>query len=144
MLLLQLLGPHGRNVVYEEGHEVRSTKDGVSVAKKVDLKDPIENLGVKMAKQAAIKTADNAGDGTTTSTLLAYEMVKEGLTALNNGENAVEIKRNIDSAVNDVVKSLRNTISEEISSEKQLLQVATISANNDEEVGKLITTQWIK
>ena len=83
------LGPHGRNVVYEEGHEVRSTKDGVSVAKKVDLKDPIENLGVKMAKQAAIKTADNAGDGTTTSTLLAYEMVKEGLTALNNGENAV-------------------------------------------------------
>ena len=138
------LGPHGRNVVYEEGHEVRSTKDGVSVAKKVDLKDPIENLGVKMAKQAAIKTADNAGDGTTTSTLLAYEMVKEGLTALNNGENAVEIKRNIDSAVNEVVSSLRNNISEEISSEKQLLQVATISANNDEEVGKLITTAMDK
>ena len=138
------LGPHGRNVVYEEGPEVRSTKDGVSVAKKVDLKDPIENLGVRMAKQAAIKTADNAGDGTTTSTLLAYEMVKEGLTALNNGENAVEIKRDIDKAVKNVVNTLRNNISEEISSENQLLQVATISSNNDEEVGKLITTAMDK
>jgi len=138
------LGPHGRNVVYEEGQEVRSTKDGVSVAKRVDLKDPIENLGVRMAKQAAIKTAENAGDGTTTSTLLAYEMVKEGLTALNNGENAVEIKRDIDKAVRTVVDALRNEGSEEISSENQLLQVATISSNNDEEIGKLITTAMDK
>ena len=138
------LGPHGRNVVYDEDHEVRSTKDGVTVAKKVDLKNPIENLGVRMAKQAAIKTADNAGDGTTTSTLLAYEMVKEGLTALNNGENAVEIKRNMDKAVSNVVSTLRKKISEEISSEKQLLQVATISSNNDEEIGKLITTAMDK
>ena len=138
------LGPHGRNVVYEDGNEVRSTKDGVTVAKRVDLKDPIENLGVKMAKQAAIKTAENAGDGTTTSTLLAYEMVKEGLTALNNGENAVEIKRDIDKAVRTVVDALRNKGSEEISSENQLLQVATISSNNDEEIGKLITTAMDK
>ena len=138
------LGPHGRNVVYEEGHEVRSTKDGVSVAKKVDLKDPIQNLGVRMAKQAAIKTAEDTGDGTTTATLLAYEMVKEGLTALNNGENAVEIKRNIDKAISSVVGTLRSKSSEEISSEKQLKQVATISANNDEEIGKLITTAMDK
>ena len=138
------LGPHGRNVVYEDGYEVRSTKDGVSVAKKVELKDPIQNLGVRMAKQAAIKTAEDTGDGTTTATLLAYEMVKEGLTALNNGENAVEIKRNIDKAISSVVDTLRSKSSEEISSEKQLKQVATISANNDEEIGKLITTAMDK
>ena len=138
------LGPHGRNVVFDEGHEVRSTKDGVTVAKKVELKDSIQNLGVRMAKQAAIKTGEDAGDGTTTSTLLAYEMVKEGLTALNNGENAVEIKRNIDKAVSNVVGNLRKKISEEISSEKQLLQVATISSNNDKEIGKLITTAMDK
>ena len=93
-----------------------------------------------MVKQAAIKTADVAGDGTTTSTLLAREMVKAGLNHLNNGANAVEIKREIDKAVTEVVKSIRKNISEDISSEEQLKQVATISANNDEEVGELIAT----
>ena len=97
-----------------------------------------------MVKQAAIKTADNgAGDGTTTSTLLAREMVKAGLSHLNNGANAVEIKRGIDSAVKQVVRAVRNN-AEEISSEEQLEQIATISANNDPEIGKLIATAMDK
>jgi chaperonin GroEL len=84
------LGPNGRNVVISKVNEYpQSTKDGVTVAKSISLEDPIEELGVQMVKQAAIKTADNAGDGTTTSTLLAQEMVKAGLTHLSNGVNAV-------------------------------------------------------
>ena len=96
-----------------------------------------------MVKQAAIKTADGAGDGTTTSTLLAREMVKAGLSHLNNDANAVEIKRGIDVAVKQVVKSIREN-AEEITSEEQLEQIATISANNDPEVGKLIATAMDK
>ena len=96
-----------------------------------------------MVKQAAIKTADGAGDGTTTSTLLAREMVKAGLSHLNNGANAVEIKRSIDKAVQQVVSTLREN-SENISSEDQLEQIATISANNDPEVGKLVATAMKK
>ena len=139
------LGPNGRNVVIaNQGGYPQSTKDGVTVAKNITLEDPIEELGVQMVKQAAIKTADGAGDGTTTSTLLAQEMVKNGLTHLNNGVNAVSIKREIDSAIKDVVNELRKGISENISSEEQLEQVATISANNDPEVGKLIATAMQK
>ncbi len=139
------LGPNGRNVVIaNQGGYPQSTKDGVTVAKSISLEDPIEELGVQMVKQAAIKTADGAGDGTTTSTLLAQNMVKEGLTSLNNGVNAVTIKREIDAAVKDVVTELRKSISQDISSEDQLEQVATISANNDPEVGKLIATAMQK
>ena len=139
------LGPNGRNVVIaNQGGYPQSTKDGVTVAKSISLEDPIEELGVQMVKQAAIKTADGAGDGTTTSTLLAQNMVKEGLTSLNNGVNAVTIKREIDAAVKDVVTELRKGISQDISSEEQLEQVATISANNDPEVGKLIATAMQK
>jgi len=139
------LGPNGRNVVISKpGEYPQSTKDGVTVAKSINLEDPIEELGVQMVKQAAIKTADNAGDGTTTSTLLAQEMVKNGLTHLNNGVNAVSIKRDIDTAVKDVVNYLRKNISSDISSEEQLEQVATISANNDSEVGTLIATAMQK
>lgn len=139
------LGPNGRNVVISKpGDYPASTKDGVTVAKSIELEDPIEELGVQMVKQAAIKTADNAGDGTTTSTLLAQEMVKAGLTYLNNGVNAVSIKRDIDAAVKDVINELRRNISQDISSEEQLEQVATISANNDLEVGKLIATAMNK
>ena len=135
------LGPNGRNVVIvNEMGQVQSTKDGVTVAKSISLSDNVEEVGVKMVKQAAIKTADNAGDGTTTSTLLAREMVKAGLNHLNNGANAVEIKRGIDAAVKQVVEAIRQQIKEEISSEEQLEQIATISANNDPEVGKLIAT----
>jgi len=133
------LGPNGRNVVIvNEQGQVQSTKDGVTVAKNITLKDNVEEVGVKMVKQAAIKTANIAGDGTTTSTLLASEMVKAGLKHLNNGANAVEIKRGIDTAVKQVVDTLKSNIRENISSEEQLEQVATISANNDIEVGKLI------
>ena len=138
------LGPNGRNVVIANQGVPQSTKDGVTVAKSITLEDPIEELGVQMVKQAAIKTADNAGDGTTTSTLLAQEMVKQGLTHLNNGANAVEIKRGIDAAVKQVIDNIRLEIKEDISSEDQLKQVATISANNDPEVGELIATAMQK
>jgi len=139
------LGPNGRNVIFMKDGSVSSTKDGVSVAKSiVSLEDPIEELGVQMVKQAAIKTADIAGDGTTTSTLLASEMVKQGLTYLNNGANAVEIKRGIDKAVKEVIAHLRENIKENVSSEDQLKQIASISANNDSEVGELIATAMQK
>ena len=139
--VISTLGPNGRNVVISQENDYPiSTKDGVSVAKAITLKDKIEELGVQMVKQAAVKTADKAGDGTTTSTLLAREMVKAGLQHLNNGANAVEIKRGIDRAVKEVIETLTANISEDISSEEQLEQVATISANNDVEVGKLIAT----
>ena len=139
------LGPNGRNVIYTEYGEVRSTKDGVTVAKQIsDLEDPIENLGVQMIKQASIKTANNAGDGTTTSTLLAQAIINEGLSYLDKGANAVEIKRGIDSAVKEVVMCLRKEVSKDITSETQLEQVATISANNDPEIGKLIAAAMEK
>ena len=137
--VVSTLGPNGRNFVYSDGHTVNSTKDGVTVAKQItNVEDPYEDLGVNMLKQAAIKTADKAGDGTTTSTLLARELVKNGIQRLNDGANAVEIKRGIDSAVDIVLKHLK-TKAENISSEDQLEQIATISANNDPKVGKLIS-----
>ena len=138
------LGPNGRNVLidnsgYNELNKPTHTKDGVTVAKNITVDGLIPNLGAQMVKQAALKTADKAGDGTTTSTLLARELVKAGLKHLNNGENAVEIKRNIDKAVNEIVSVIKDNISKEISSEEQLQQIATISANNDVEIGKLIS-----
>jgi len=138
------LGPNGRNVLYTDGHAVYSTKDGVTVAKSISIADPVESLGVELIKQASIKTADAAGDGTTTATLLAQEMVNAGLKHLNNGANAVEIKRGIDAAVKEVINNLRHNISEKISSEEQLKQVAAISANNDSEIGELIATSMEK
>jgi chaperonin GroEL len=143
--VVSTLGPNGRNVVIanEQGYP-QSTKDGVTVAKSITLTDKVEEVGASMVKQAAIKTADVAGDGTTTSTLLAREMVKAGLQHLNNGANAVEIKRGIDKAVKEVVAEIRTVLSEEISSEEQLEQIATISANNDPETGKLIATAMDK
>jgi chaperonin GroEL len=138
------LGPNGRNVVISQpGQAPQSTKDGVTVAKSITLKDPVENLGVEMVKQASVKTANKAGDGTTTSTLLAREMVKAGLSHLNNGVNAVEIKRDIDAAVKQVIETIRTT-SEDVSSEEQLEQIATISSNNDPEIGKMIATAMNK
>tara|TARA_B110000967_G_scaffold109762_1_gene112380 strand:+ start:493 stop:2112 length:1620 start_codon:yes stop_codon:yes gene_type:complete len=138
--VVSTLGPNGRNVVISnpEGYP-QSTKDGVTVAKSISLSDNVEETGVSLVKQAAIQTANLAGDGTTTSTLLAREMVKAGLSHLNNGANAVEIKRSIDTAVKQVTSLLRLN-AEDITSEEQLEQIATISANNDPEVGKLIAT----
>jgi|TARA_B110000438_G_scaffold132806_1_gene128785 chaperonin GroEL len=140
--VVSTLGPNGRNVVLFRGvgEFPQSTKDGVTVAKNVVLADPQEELGVELIKQAAINTANKAGDGTTTSTLLAREMINRGLTALDNKENAVKIKRDIDKTVKEVVSNLRKKISEDISEEGQLEQIASISANNDPETGKLIAT----
>ena len=143
--VISTLGPNGRNAIFIKNGEVVSTKDGVSVAKSIErLEDPIENLGVQMIKQASLKTADKAGDGTTTSTLLTKEMVGLGLKELRGGVNAVEIKRGMDKAVKEVIAFIQKNISEDISSEDQLKQVATISANNDVEIGELIATAMDK
>ena len=138
------LGPNGRNVVIQNEHGVpQSTKDGVTVARAIELEDTVENTGVQMVKQAAIKTAEQAGDGTTTSTLLAREIVNAGMRYSDKGHNVVEIKRGIDKCVKAHVEFLRD-MSQNISNEDQLRQVATISANNDEEVGELIATAMEK
>tara|TARA_R110001592_G_scaffold229_4_gene1268 strand:+ start:831 stop:2537 length:1707 start_codon:yes stop_codon:yes gene_type:complete len=143
--VVSTLGPNGRNVVIERPNQSPiSTKDGVTVAKHIELSDPVENLGVNLVREASLKTADKAGDGTTTSTLIAREMIKDGLKYLANGSNAVEIKRGIDKAVKVVVENLKENISEDISDEHQLEQIATISANNDPEIGKLIATAMDK
>ena len=135
------LGPNGRNVVYrDETGEVRSTKDGVTVAKVISLKDPVQSIAIDMLKQAAINTANSAGDGTTTATLLAQSITTKGLNLLDEGANAVAIKREVDEAVKDVIAYIKENIVEEITSEEQLKQIASISANNDEMVGNLITS----
>ena len=139
--VVSTLGPAGRNVVIYKGvmEAPVSTKDGVTVAKAFVQTNPSEQLGQLLVRQAAMKTGEKAGDGTTTSTLLAREMIKHGLQALDSGENAVKIKRDIDEATSNVIKKLRG-ISEDISGEEQLEQIATISSNNDSETGKLIAT----
>ena len=138
------LGPNGRNVVIQQDQGVpQSTKDGVTVAKSIELEDQVENVGAQMLKQAAIKTADQAGDGTTTSTLLAREIVNAASRYSDKGHNIVEIKRGMDKCVKAHVDFLRE-LSQDISSEDQLRQVATISANNDEEIGELIATSMEK
>ena len=138
--VVSTLGPNGRNVVIFHGSSVapQSTKDGVTVAKSIVLDNPSEELGVLLIKQAAVTTGNKAGDGTTTSTLLAREIIKNGLTSLDNGENATKIKREIDEAVGLIIKELQDNISEDISEEGQLEQIAAISANNDQEIGALI------
>ena len=137
------LGPSGRNVIIEQkmGNPT-STKDGVTVAKSIELEDRVENIGAQLVKQASIKTAEQAGDGTTTSTLLAREIYKRGLESIKD-KNAVDVKRGIDKAVSQVV-DLLDEWSEEITTEEQLQQIATISANNDIEVGELISTAMDK
>ena len=135
------LGPNGRNVLINQGAQgIQSTKDGVTVAKSISLKDPIEDTGAQIVKQASIKTADMAGDGTTTSTLLAAAILTRGMNAIESkGANAVQVKRGIEEAAKEVLAYIKDK-SVDISDEKQLHQVATISANSDEEVGKLITS----
>ena len=138
------LGPSGRNVIIEQdmGNPV-STKDGVTVAKSIELKDKIENAGAQIVKQASIKTAEQAGDGTTTSTLLAQSIYSTGLDRLKAGSNSVDIKKGIEKAVKDVVVFLEHE-SKDITDEEQLKQIATISANNDTEIGELISTAMDK
>jgi len=138
------LGPSGRNVFIEQqGGNPTSTKDGVTVAKEVELEDPIENTGAQAVKQVAIESARLAGDGTTTATLLAREIYSQGLSELENS-NAVEIKRGIDIATKAVIEYLRENYSKEVTEEEQIKQVATISGNNDPEVGNLIATAMDK
>jgi chaperonin GroEL len=139
------LGPYGRNVILGNSMgNPHSTKDGVSVAKEVSLEDKIENTGAQIVRQAAVKTGEQAGDGTTTATVLAREIYNQALDAVSNrSNNAVDIKRGIDKAVKDIVEVLKNK-SQDISNEEQLKQVATISANNDTEIGTLIATAFDK
>ena len=134
------LGPGGRTVlIREQSGEVKVTKDGVTVAKAFHkLEDDIEDLGAQLVKQVSIKSANEAGDGTTTSTLLATELVKEGLKEIRQGSNAVEIKNEIDKIVAEIVQEIK-AMATDISSEEQIKQVATISGNNDPEVGNLIS-----
>ena len=145
--VVSTLGPNGRNVVIAQqgGNLPTSTKDGVTVAKTISLKDPVENLGAQIVKQAAIKTGDSAGDGTTTSTLLTKELFKEGMkyTNISQKHNAVSIKRGMDRASKAVVVALKE-LSTDIASEDQIKQVATISANNDSEIGELIAAAMDK
>ena len=133
------LGPGGRTVlIREQNGEVKVTKDGVTVAKAFHkLEDDIEDLGAQLVKQVSIKSANEAGDGTTTSTLIATELVKQGLKEIRQGVNAVEIKNEIDNIVNQIVEEIKE-LATDVSSEEQIKQVATISGNNDSEVGNLI------
>jgi chaperonin GroEL len=132
------LGPKGRNVVIDKKFGSPTvTKDGVTVAKEVELSDPIENMGAQMVKEVATKTSDLAGDGTTTATVLAQAIYREGLKNVTAGANPMELKRGIDKAVEAVVEELKK-LSTPSAGKKEIAQVGTISANNDQEIGKLI------
>jgi chaperonin GroEL len=139
------LGPKGRNVVIDKSYGGPSiTKDGVSVAKEIELKDPIENMGAQMVKEVASKTSDLAGDGTTTATVLAQAIVKEGLKNVAAGANPMDLKRGIDKAVEAVVADLKKNSEEVGNKSDKIQQVAAISANNDDSIGKLIADAFSK
>ncbi|ACI20456.1 chaperonin GroEL [Thermodesulfovibrio yellowstonii] len=132
------LGPRGRNVVIERKFgSPNVTKDGVTVAKEIDLKEPFENMGAQLVREVASKTSDVAGDGTTTATVLAYAIYKEGLKYVSAGANSMDLKRGIDKAVEAVVEELKK-ISKPVVDKKEIAQVGTISANNDVSIGELI------
>jgi len=132
------LGPCGRTVLIEKEYGAPvSTKDGVTVAKEINLKDPVENMGAQVIKEVSMRAAKQAGDGTTTATVLAAAMYNEGLKHLNAGVNPIEMKRGMDKAVTAIVSELRS-LSTDVSTNDQIRQVATISANNDESVGNII------
>ena len=133
------LGPKGRNVVIGKKFGApQITKDGVTVAKEIELKDPIENMGAQMVKEVASKTADVAGDGTTTATVLAQAIIQAGLKNVAAGANPMDLKRGIDKAVTELVKNLKKISKEVGSDNSKIKQIATISANNDETIGALI------
>ena len=133
------LGPRGRNVVIEKEYgEYHSTKDGVTVAKSIELPDALENAGAQIVKEVAQQTNDEAGDGTTTATVLASSIINQSFAAIEQGSHPIELKRGIDKTVKDIVLSLKKN-SKEISSEEDIKSVATISSNNDFEIGALIS-----
>lgn len=139
------LGPKGRNVVIEKKFGApQVTKDGVTVAKEIELEDPIENMGAQMVKEVASKTADIAGDGTTTATVLAQSIISEGLKMVAAGANPMDLKRGIDKAVSIVVENLKSQSQTVGNDAKKIQQVATISANNDDTIGKLIAEAFLK
>ena len=132
------LGPKGRNVVLEKSFGApRVTKDGVTVAKEIELEDKFENMGAQMVKEVATKTSDVAGDGTTTATVLAQAIVSEGAKSVAAGANPMDLKRGIDQAVHAVVEELKSK-SKKVTSNDEIAQVGTISANGDSEIGKMI------
>src|SRR5574339_1135403 len=133
------LGPKGRNVALDKKHGAPTvTHDGVTVARDIELDDPFENMGAQLLKEAATKTEDVAGDGTTTATVLAQAIVTEGLKNVAAGANPMDLKRGIDKAVKAVIENLRSQSQTVGNDNKKIEQVATISANNDSEIGKLI------
>ncbi|WP_187648121.1 chaperonin GroEL [Nitrosophilus labii] len=132
------MGPRGRNVLIQKSFGAPSiTKDGVSVAKEIELPNTVENMGAQLVKEVASKTADEAGDGTTTATVLAYSIFKEGLRNITAGANPIEVKRGMDKAAEAIVEELKK-IAKEVKDKKEIAQVATISANNDPKIGDLI------
>lgn len=132
------MGPRGRNVLIQKSFGAPSiTKDGVSVAKEIELKDTIENMGAQLVKEVASKTADQAGDGTTTATVLAHAIFKEGLRNITAGANPVEVKRGMDKAAEAIIAELK-TMAKAVKDKKEIAQVATISANSDTVIGELI------
>ena len=133
------LGPKGRNVVIDKSYGApRTTKDGVTVAKEIELEDKFENMGAQMVKEVASKTNDNAGDGTTTASILAQAIVGEGIKYVTAGMNPMDIKRGIDKAVENVIDSLKKT-SKKVIAIEEVAQVGTISANGEKENGDMIS-----
>ncbi len=138
------LGPRGRNVIIDKKFGAPTvTKDGVTVAKEIELEDTIENMGAQMVREVASKTSDVAGDGTTTATVLAQAIYREGLKNVTAGANPMDLKRGIDLAVEKVVEGLKK-LSREVTDKKEIAQVGTISANNDSEIGGLIASAMDK
>jgi len=132
------MGPRGRNVLIQKSFGApHITKDGVSVAREIELNDPLENMGAQLVKEVASNTADEAGDGTTTATVLAHSIFKEGLRNITAGANPIEVKRGMDKASAAIIEELKK-ISKEVKDKKEIAQVATISANSDETIGNLI------
>ena len=138
------LGPKGRNVVIDKKFGSPTiTKDGVTVAKEIELKDPFENMGAQMVNEVASKTSDNAGDGTTTATVLAQAIFREGMKNVTAGANPMDIKRGIEAAVNTVVPEIQK-MAKPTKDKKEIAQIGTISANNDSAIGKIISESMDK